>query len=150
MDGWTIFYIGWWVAWAAFVGLFIARISKGRTIGSIVFYSYLAPLGYTMLWFCVFGGAGIRQARQANEMQVLGFSYFNNTEHYLADGSTYCYDVPQEDVVVDGETVFTNTLVGVTPVCEFNGCKYFGLGCLFFMELFLCLTFFYYFVVSNC
>jgi hypothetical protein len=120
MDSWTIFYIGWWVAWAAFVGLFIARISKGRTIASVVFYSYLAPLGYTILWFCVFGGAGIRQARQAKELEVMGQTYYNDTEHFLADGSTYCYDVPQEDLVVEGESVFTNNLVGVTPVCKFN------------------------------
>jgi choline-glycine betaine transporter len=50
MDSWTIFYIGWWVSWAAFVGLFIARISKGRTIASICFFSYLIPLMYTIIW----------------------------------------------------------------------------------------------------
>eukprot|EP00934_Nitzschia_sp_Nitz4_P009058 Nitzschia sp. Nitz4//scaffold199_size41809//4067//6877//NITZ4_007444-RA/size41809-processed-gene-0.55-mRNA-1//-1//CDS//3329540543//9048//frame0 len=120
MDAWTIFYIGWWVAWAAFVGLFIARISRGRTIRSVVFNSYVAPFVYTIIWFCVFGGAGIRQARQAHELQSLGSEYFNSSEYYLAEGSTYCYDVPQEDVVVDGNTVFTNYLVGVTPVCTFN------------------------------
>eukprot|EP00934_Nitzschia_sp_Nitz4_P002048 Nitzschia sp. Nitz4//scaffold80_size88189//71589//78338//NITZ4_005093-RA/size88189-processed-gene-0.64-mRNA-1//1//CDS//3329558648//2048//frame0 len=124
MDAWTIFYIGWWVAWAAFVGLFIARISRGRTIRSIIINSYMAPFGYTLVWFCVFGGTGIRQARQAVELQNLGETYFNSSEHYLAEGSTYCYDVPQEDVVVDGATVFTNYLVGVTPVCEFNADEY--------------------------
>eukprot|EP00429_Kryptoperidinium_foliaceum_P020021 CAMPEP_0176047276 /NCGR_PEP_ID=MMETSP0120_2-20121206/23479_1 /TAXON_ID=160619 /ORGANISM="Kryptoperidinium foliaceum, Strain CCMP 1326" /LENGTH=827 /DNA_ID=CAMNT_0017380691 /DNA_START=109 /DNA_END=2592 /DNA_ORIENTATION=+ len=123
MDAWTVFYIGWWVAWAAFVGLFIARISKGRTIGSIVFYSYLAPLGYTIIWFCIFGGTGIRQARQAMELEEIGETYFNSTEYYLADGSTYCYDVPQENVVVDGNVVFENTLLGVTPVCKFNSAE---------------------------
>lgn len=120
MDAWTIFYIGWWVAWAAFVGLFIARISRGRTVRSVIFNSYLAPFVYTVIWFCVFGGTGIRQARQAVELQEIGLNYFNNSEEYLSEGSTYCYDVPQEDVVVNGETVFTNYLVGVTPVCEFN------------------------------
>lgn len=50
MDAWTIFYIGWWVSWAAFVGLFIARISKGRTIGSICLFSYLIPLAFTIIW----------------------------------------------------------------------------------------------------
>mmetsp|Transcript_39874 Transcript_39874/g.112954 ORF Transcript_39874/g.112954 Transcript_39874/m.112954 type:complete len:428 (+) Transcript_39874:2-1285(+) len=123
MDAWTIFYIGWWVAWAAFVGLFIARISKGRTISSVIFYSYLAPLGYTILWFCVFGGAGIRQARQAKELEVIGQTFYNSTEYFLAEGSTYCYDVPQQDYIVDGEVVFTNTLVGVTPVCKFNSAE---------------------------
>ena len=120
MNSWTIFYIGWWVSWAAFVGIFIARISRGRTIGSVVVYSYIAPLGYTILWFCVFGGAGMRQARQAAEMEVLGQTYYNSTDFFLKEGSTYCFDVPQEDVVVNGETVFTNTLLGVTPVCKYN------------------------------
>jgi hypothetical protein len=120
MDAWTIFYIGWWVAWAAFVGLFIARISRGRTIKSVVMFSFVCPLAYTILWFGVFGGVGLRQARQANELKVMGETYFNSSEHYLVDGWTYCYDVPQEDVVVDGDTVFTNTLLGITPVCEFN------------------------------
>jgi hypothetical protein len=75
------------------------------------------------LWFGVFGGVGLRQARQAAELKVMGETYFNDTEHYLTDGWTYCYDVPQEDVVVDGSTIFTNSLVGVTPVCEFNSGK---------------------------
>ena len=145
MNSWTIFYIGWWVAWAAFVGLFIARISEGRTIRSVVMYSFICPLGYTVsskvsfsvicfeyfkasnirdspqiLWFGVFGGAGIRQARQALEMEELGATWYNNSDHFLSEDSTYCYDVPQEDIIEDGEVVFTNTLVGVTPVCKFN------------------------------
>ena len=123
MDSWKIFYIGWWVAWAAFVGLFIARISRGRTIGSIILYSYLAPLGYTIIWFCVFGGVGIRQARQALELEQLGAIYHNNSEYYLAEGSSYCYDVPQEDIVVNDTTIFVNTLLGVTPVCKFDSSK---------------------------
>jgi BCCT, betaine/carnitine/choline family transporter len=123
MDAWTIFYIGWWVSWAAFVGLFIARISKGRTIASIAVFSYVVPLAYTIMWFSIFGGVGLRQARQAQELKVLGQEGFNNAEHFLAEGSTYCYDVPQEDVVVNGTTLFTNTLIGVTPVCEFNSAE---------------------------
>eukprot|EP00529_Nitzschia_sp_RCC80_P018270 CAMPEP_0113497580 /NCGR_PEP_ID=MMETSP0014_2-20120614/30706_1 /TAXON_ID=2857 /ORGANISM="Nitzschia sp." /LENGTH=830 /DNA_ID=CAMNT_0000391529 /DNA_START=106 /DNA_END=2598 /DNA_ORIENTATION=- /assembly_acc=CAM_ASM_000159 len=123
MDAWTIFYIGWWVSWAAFVGLFIARISKGRTIGSIVLFSYVIPLVYTIMWFSIFGGTGLRQSRQAQELKALGEEGFGNVDHYLTEGSTYCYDVPQQDVVVNGTTLFTNTLIGVTPVCEFNSAE---------------------------
>lgn len=87
-------------------------------------WSYLCPLAYTILWFGVFGGVGLRQARQAEEMKVLGGIYYNNTDKFLHKGSTYCYDVPQQDVRVteEGEqkTIFTNTLPGVTPVCVFN------------------------------
>ena len=47
------------------MGLFIGRISKGRTIRNVVFHSYAIPLGYSIMWFGVFGGVGLRQSRQA-------------------------------------------------------------------------------------
>jgi BCCT, betaine/carnitine/choline family transporter len=72
---------------------------------------------YFLVWFCTFGGVGLRQVRQAAELAVLGATYFNNSAHFLADGSQFCFDVPQEDVVVGDTTVFTNFLPGVTPVC---------------------------------
>ena len=125
MDAWTIFYIGWWVSWGAFVGLFISRISYGRTIRSVIAYSYIAPLGYTMVWFGIFGGVGLRQSRQALELQDLGTEYYEDPNTFLQDGSYNCYDVPQEDIVIDGETVFTNYLPGVTPVCTFNSSKFY-------------------------
>jgi BCCT, betaine/carnitine/choline family transporter len=53
-------------------------------------------------------------------MQTLGETHYNNTQHFAVDGSELCYDVPQQDVVVDGEVVFTNYLPGVTPVCVFD------------------------------
>lgn len=56
---WTIFYWAWWIAWAPFVGLFIARISKGRTIKELIFGVLLIPLGFTLLWLAVFGNAAI-------------------------------------------------------------------------------------------
>lgn len=120
MDAWTIFYIGWWVSWAAFVGLFIARISKGRTIGSICFFSYLIPLAYTIIWFSVFGGIGLRQSRQAQELKALGTLTGDGEAFYANADIDYCYDVPQESVSFNGSVVFENNLMGVTPVCEFN------------------------------
>lgn len=125
MDAWTIFYIGWWVAWAAFVGLFIARISKGRTIRSIIVFSYACPLIYTIVWFAVFGGVGLRQVRQAEELQKMGLAIHNNTDYYQSADSEFCYDVPQVAEIaytdVDGTAkTFSNTLLGVTPVCLFN------------------------------
>ncbi|MBY6368178.1 BCCT family transporter [Rhodococcoides corynebacterioides] len=62
---WTIFYWGWWMSWAPFVGMFIARISRGRTIREFVFGVLLAPTVIGSLWFTVFGDAGI--LRQRNE-----------------------------------------------------------------------------------
>ncbi|KAB3534052.1 BCCT family transporter [Alkaliphilus pronyensis] len=56
---WTIFYWAWWIAWAPFVGTFIARISKGRTIKEFVAGVLLAPTVASFIWFAVFGSAGI-------------------------------------------------------------------------------------------
>jgi len=54
---WTIFYWGWWIAWCPFVGLFIARVSKGRTIRQFCYCVLLIPTSVVMLWMGVFGGA---------------------------------------------------------------------------------------------
>ena len=54
---WTIFYWGWWIAWCPFVGLFIARVSKGRTIRQFCFCVLLIPTSVVMLWMGAFGGA---------------------------------------------------------------------------------------------
>ena len=54
---WTIFYWGWWIAWCPFVGLFIARVSKGRTIRQFCFCVLLIPTSVVMLWMGIFGGA---------------------------------------------------------------------------------------------
>ncbi|CAA0106705.1 Glycine betaine/proline/choline transporter [BD1-7 clade bacterium] len=56
---WTTFYMAWWLAWAPMTGLFIARISRGRTLREFVLGVLIAPTAVTLLWFCVFGGAGI-------------------------------------------------------------------------------------------
>ncbi len=54
---WTIFYWGWWIAWCPFVGLFIARVSKGRTIRQFCFCVLLIPTSVVMMWMGIFGGA---------------------------------------------------------------------------------------------
>lgn len=58
-SNWTLFYWGWWISWCPFVGIFIARISKGRTIREFVFYVFLVPSMVTFLWFAVFGGTAL-------------------------------------------------------------------------------------------
>ena len=57
--GWTMFYWGWWMSWAPFVGVFIARISRGRTIREFVAGVLLVPTLVTFLWFSVLGGTAI-------------------------------------------------------------------------------------------
>ena len=59
LGGWTIFYWGWWMSWSPFVGLFIARISRGRTIREFTLGAILVPCGFTLLWMGVFGNSAI-------------------------------------------------------------------------------------------
>jgi len=56
---WTVFYWSWWIAWAPFVGLFLARISRGRTIREVVFTAFIAMTLVSIVWFSVVGGASV-------------------------------------------------------------------------------------------
>lgn len=58
-QSWTIFYWAWWIAWAPFVGTFIARISRGRTIREFIIGVLAVPTIFSALWFAVLGGGGI-------------------------------------------------------------------------------------------
>ncbi|MGO4887610.1 BCCT family transporter [Anaerobacillus sp. MEB173] len=58
-QGWTIFYWAWWISWTPFVGMFIARVSKGRTVREFIIAVLLVPTLVCSLWFTVFGGTGI-------------------------------------------------------------------------------------------
>src|SRR4051794_4260435 len=70
LRGWTVFYWAWWISWTPFVGLFIARISRGRTIRQFVTGVLLVPSLVSLLWFAIFGGAGI--AAQRDGLDVAG------------------------------------------------------------------------------
>jgi choline/carnitine/betaine transport len=59
LGGWTIFYWAWWISWTPFVGMFIARISKGRTIRQFVIYVILVPSLVSFVWFAILGGSAI-------------------------------------------------------------------------------------------
>ncbi len=59
VEAWRIFYWAWWIAWAPFVGIFIARISKGRTIREFVLGVVAAPSLGSILWFAIFGSMGL-------------------------------------------------------------------------------------------
>jgi glycine betaine transporter len=56
---WTIFYWAWWISWSPFVGLFIARVSRGRTIRQFIVGTVLAPTLVSFVWFSIFGGAAL-------------------------------------------------------------------------------------------
>jgi choline/glycine/proline betaine transport protein len=59
LKGWSMFYWLWWISWSPFVGTFIARISKGRTIREIAIYGLLVPTLFSLLWMSVFGGTAL-------------------------------------------------------------------------------------------
>lgn len=61
LHDWTIFYLAWWISWSPFVGMFIARISYGRTIREFIAWVLLAPTAISILWMSALGGAGLEQ-----------------------------------------------------------------------------------------
>ncbi|WP_346922024.1 BCCT family transporter [Glutamicibacter creatinolyticus] len=75
LSSWTVFYWAWWVSWTPFVGLFIARISRGRSIRQFVTGVLLVPSTVTLLWFAIFGGGAIglqeRAQRSGDSSQAL-------------------------------------------------------------------------------
>ncbi|MFA0085170.1 BCCT transporter [Vibrio sp. 10N.286.49.C2] len=70
MHGWTVFYWAWWISWSPFVGMFIARVSKGRTVRQFITAVLIVPTSVTIVWMSVFGGLAIDQV--VNEVGTLG------------------------------------------------------------------------------
>lgn len=70
IGGWTLLYWGWWLSWSPFVGLFIARISRGRTIREFVCGVLFVPAGFTLLWMTVFGDTAIHMVLQEGFTQL--------------------------------------------------------------------------------
>ncbi|GAA5647525.1 MULTISPECIES: BCCT family transporter [Vibrio] len=60
-QGWTVFYWAWWISWSPFVGMFIARVSKGRTVREFITAVLIVPTLVTLVWMSVFGGMAIEQ-----------------------------------------------------------------------------------------
>jgi len=67
--GWTVFYWAWWISWSPFVGMFIARISKGRTVREFLTAVLLVPTLVTLVWMASFGGSALEQVQ--NEIGAL-------------------------------------------------------------------------------
>ena len=68
LAGWTVFYWAWWISWTPFVGMFIARISRGRSIKQFVVGVMLIPSAVSLLWFAIFGGAAINLQRSGTDL----------------------------------------------------------------------------------
>ncbi|MBA3447651.1 MAG: BCCT family transporter [Pseudaminobacter sp.] len=95
LASWTIFYWAWWVSWAPFVGVFIARISKGRTIREFVTGVLLIPSGVTFIWFTIMGGTALHSELmgagglvEAVNNQGAAISLFALLEQYPATALT--------------------------------------------------------------
>ena len=71
LDGWTIFYWAWWISWAPFVSMFIARVSKGRTIREFLIGVVLAPTVFGSLWFAAFGVTAIDIQKKGTDLTAL-------------------------------------------------------------------------------
>lgn len=67
MNAWTLFFWAWWVAWASFVGLFLARISRGRRIREFVFGCLIFPFLYVLMWISIFGNSAIDAVRNGDK-----------------------------------------------------------------------------------
>nr|WP_246355367.1 BCCT family transporter [Nocardioides ungokensis] len=72
LQSWTIFYWAWWLSWTPFVGMFIARISRGRTIRQFVSGVLLVPSLVSLVWFCIFGGAAIKLQQTGTDIAGAG------------------------------------------------------------------------------
>ncbi|MGI9877535.1 BCCT family transporter [Vibrio chagasii] len=70
LHGWTVFYWAWWISWSPFVGMFIARVSKGRTVREFITAVLIVPTTVTVIWMSVFGGMAIDQI--VNNIGTLG------------------------------------------------------------------------------
>jgi choline/glycine/proline betaine transport protein len=66
VGGWTVFYWAWWIAWAPFVGQFVARVSKGRTIREFILAVTLLPSGFSLIWLAIYGGAAFNLDKLSN------------------------------------------------------------------------------------
>lgn len=64
LSSWTVFYWAWWISWTPFVGMFIARISRGRTIRQFIGGVILVPSAVSLVWFAIFGGTSMRLQEQ--------------------------------------------------------------------------------------
>lgn len=100
MSAWTLFFWAWWVAWASFVGMFLARISRGRTLREFVVGTMVIPFMYVLMWIGVFGNAAIDLVR--NGGGDFGWRTIEVPEYgFYALLQTY----PGASVVVVGATV---------------------------------------------
>jgi choline-glycine betaine transporter len=173
MNWWTIFYWGWWISWSPFVGVFLARISRGRTVRNVINFTISVPMIYCTMWFCVFGGSGLRMTRRAALLEKAGTELYGNASYFVDPSikAGNCYKVPvqlpcpAQGVIITNATncpSYTNkkyvSTPELSPVCAFRSSdsdgfwfdlmnQYYGLGPLLWG--FTILTIVLFFVTSS-
>ncbi len=90
MHGWTVFYWAWWISWSPFVGMFIARVSKGRTVREFLIAVIFIPTLITLIWMSVFGGIAIDQvANKVGELGANGLTDISLTLFHVFDAMPF-------------------------------------------------------------
>ena len=110
MGLWTLFYWAWWISWAPFVGMFIARISRGRTVRELVAGVLLIPLGFTLAWLSIFGNSALDLVLNHGAVELgktaleqPSMAIYQLLEHY-----------PASKVVI-GVSIFVGFVLFLTP-----------------------------------
>ena len=103
LSNWTLFYWAWWISWSPFVGMFIARISRGRTIREFVLGVLLVPTMVSFLWFTVFGNTAIALERAGAGIGVL----------VQEDFSTALFALLEQFPLATVTSVITTVVVGL-------------------------------------
>jgi len=98
LHGWTVFYWAWWISWSPFVGMFIARISRGRTVREFVIAVLLVPTLVALVWMSTFGGSALEQVQQsigslANGIDDVSLAMFQMLENLPAYQLTSAFGI---------------------------------------------------------
>src|SRR5690606_32480304 len=126
LAGWTIFYWAWWISWSPFVGMFIAKISRGRTLRQFVSVVILVPSVISLIWFAIFAaelsrGRSLRQfvsdvTLVPSVISLIWFAIFGTTAiNQQMDGAGLIVNPPEEVLfgVLESLRVSTVTRIGV-------------------------------------
>jgi len=103
LNGWTLFFWAWWIAWGPFVGLFLARISRGRTIGEFVAGTLILPMVFMMIWMSIMGNSAI-------EMVMGGASTFGQEAMNNPGSSIYLF---LQNLPLSGITTVAVTILAI-------------------------------------
>ena len=101
MHGWTVFYWAWWISWAPFVGMFIARVSKGRTVREFLFAVVFVPTITTIIWMSIFGGLAIDQViNKVGELGANGLTDISLTLFQVYDALPFSHAISILSIVL--------------------------------------------------